>query len=136
MEAAHDYPDLFNLYGQREDELPEPDPGVDLVKTGPGPGWPTFEEIMDQVPDSPAKEAAKELREIIRRTPVRVCWEEGASVNPVLVCPPRWRNENPRRYKQAQDLLLFQGAWEVIENYMWNLLPTPEEVEGEIWGRP
>ncbi len=64
MEAAFDYPDLFNLYGQREDEMPKPAPEKDLVRTGPGQGWPTFEKIMAQAPDGPAKEAARELRRI------------------------------------------------------------------------
>lgn len=108
---------------------------TDLVKTEPGPGWPTFREIMDQVPDSRAKEAVAELRGIVRRTPIRVCLARGESIPVVLVCLPQWRRDNSAAYMRAQEVLMFRGAWRVIEGYMSELLSTPEEAEGEVWGR-
>ena len=117
-------------------EVDRPAGEVDLVRTGPGQGWPTFGEIMAQVPDGPDKEAVKELRGIVRRTPIRVCWDEGEALRLALVCPAQWRRENLRLHKRAYRLLL-SGAGGVIEAYMGraNLLPAVEEAEGEPWGR-
>ena len=130
------YAHLFETTGAGDwIEIHKPAEEVDLVKTEPGDGWPTFQEIMAQVPEGPAKESVKELRGIVRRTPIRVCWEEHESLPLVLVCPWGWRKKNLDIHKRAYGLLLFRGAGEVIEAYMWNLLPTPEEVEGEPWGR-
>ncbi len=72
----------------------------------------------------------------MRRTPIRVCWEEHDALPLVLVCPAQWRRENLRLHKWAYRLLL-SGAGGVIEDYMGraNLLPTPDEAEGEPWGR-
>ena len=128
---------LFKGAGARDwAEVDQPAGEVDLVRTGPGQGWPTFEEIMAQVPDGPAKVATRELREMVRRTPIRVCWDEGDELPLVLVCPIQWRRENLRLHKRAYRLLL-SGAGGVIEAYMGRagLLPAVEEAEGEPWGR-
>ena len=131
---------LFKGAGARDwAEVDQPAGEVDLVRTGPGDGWPTFEEIMAQVPDGPAKEAVK-----------GAAGDSAADADPgllggrrrvcpvVLVCPAEVEaGESWAPHKRAVPRCCCQAPGSVIEAFMWRagLLPTPDEVEGEPWGR-